>query len=59
MHVQVVVDGKELPRTTELYYFALNKPKGYLCANAPSKEGPSKLIGDLFQVPSHPPQVRS
>lgn len=48
--MQIVVNGKELPRTTEMWYFAVNKPKGYLCANAPSKDGTSKLIFDLFEV---------
>ncbi len=50
VEVQIVVDGKELPRTTELWYFAVNKPKGYLCASAPSKDGTSRLIFELFEV---------
>ncbi len=48
--LQIVVNGKELPRTTELWYFAANKPKGYLCANAPGKDGTTKLVIDLFEV---------
>ena len=48
--LQIVVNGKELPRTTELWYFAANKPKGYLCANAPGKDGTTKLVVDLFEV---------
>lgn len=48
--MQILVNGKEVMRTTQLYYFAMNKPKGYLCANVPNKEGTSKLVIDLFQV---------
>ncbi len=34
----------------QLYYFAVNKPKGYLCANAPDPALPSgKLVVDLFR----------
>ena len=53
--------GKELPRATQPFYFAVNKPKGYLCANAPNKEGTTKLVVDLFEVrasfASHPSQL--
>lgn len=48
--LQITVDGKELPRTTQPFYFAVNKPKGYLCANVPNKEGTTKLVIDLFEV---------
>ena len=47
---QITVDGKELPRATQPFYFAVNKPKGYLCANVPNKEGTTKLVVDLFEV---------
>ncbi|BDA41490.1 Putative ribosomal large subunit pseudouridine synthase [Coccomyxa sp. Obi] len=46
---KIVVNGKELPRTTELWYFAANKPKGYLCANVPGKDGTTRLVIDLFE----------
>ncbi len=52
--VQILVKGRELPRSTEQFYFALNKPKGYLCANAPGKDGTSRLAIDLFQAWGHP-----
>ena len=48
--MQITVDGKELPRATQPFYFAVNKPKGYLCANVPNKEGTTKLVVDLFEV---------
>ena len=48
--LQISVHGKELPRATQPFYFAVNKPKGYLCANAPNKEGTTKLVVDLFEV---------
>ncbi len=48
--LQITVNGKELPRTTQPFYFAVNKPKGYLCANVPNKEGTTKLVVDLFEV---------
>ena len=55
--------GKELPRATQPFYFAVNKPKGYLCANAPNKEGTTKLVVDLFEVGTgialHPKQDRA
>ena len=53
--------GKELPRATQPFYFAVNKPKGYLCANAPNKEGTTKLVVNLFEVGAsfalHPSQL--
>ena len=48
--MQITVNGSELPRTTQPFYFAVNKPKGYLCANVPNKEGTTKLVVDLFEV---------
>ena len=50
MPTQISVNGKELPRATQPFYFAVNKPKGYLCANVPNKEGTTKLVVDLFEV---------
>ena len=59
--LQISVHGKELPRATQPFYFAVNKPKGYLCANAPNKEGTTKLVVDLFEVgasfASHPSRL--
>ena len=61
--LQISVHGKELPRATQPFYFAVNKPKGYLCANAPNKEGTTKLVVDMVEVgagfASHPFQLRS
>ena len=48
--VQITVNGKGLPRATQPFYFAVNKPKGFLCANVPNKEGTTKLVIDLFEV---------
>ena len=47
---QITFNGSELPRTTQPFYFAVNKPKGYLCANVPNKQGTTKLVVDLFEV---------
>eukprot|EP00884_Botryococcus_braunii_P000019 jgi/Botrbrau1/10017/Bobra.0012s0104.1 len=45
------VSGKLLPKeAVPKYYFAVNKPKGYLCASkAQSPESRGKLVLDLFQ----------
>lgn len=40
-----------------MWYFAVNKPKGYLCANASGKDGTSKLVIDLFEVRHFPEHV--
>ena len=53
---QIVVGGKPLLRNVARHYFAVNKPKGYLCASsaAPDAVGARKLVIDLFAVrPSH------
>ena len=49
--VQITVNGRPLPNSTKKYYFALNKPKGYLCSNTGSRmEGDQqKLVVDLFR----------
>ena len=49
---QIVVDGKLMrQRFPQKLYFALNKPKGYLCstkAGARAESG-GKLVLDLFE----------
>ena len=49
---QIVVGGKPLLRNVARHYFAVNKPKGYLCASsaAPDAVGARKLVTDLFAV---------
>ena len=45
------MNNKPLPRSTKKYYFALNKPKGYLCSSKAFKEQEkAKLVIDLFKV---------
>lgn len=43
---------KPLPQTpVKRYIFALNKPKGYICANStPTTQGRGRLVVDIFQV---------
>lgn len=49
--VQIRVEGKQLPQASRKFYFALNKPKGYLCANVSSRESSQqKLVIDLFRT---------
>ena len=50
--MQITVSGKPLPKSSAKYYFALNKPKGYICTNQGSREegGRQRLVVDLFQV---------
>ena len=50
--LQIVVGGKPLLRNVARHYFAVNKPKGYLCASsaAPDAVGARKLVVDLFTV---------
>ncbi|KAK9819972.1 hypothetical protein WJX72_004674 [[Myrmecia] bisecta] len=48
---EVTVDGKRLlTRAPRKYYFALNKPKGYICSNKASDDtvAQSRLVVDLF-----------
>ncbi|CAG9461812.1 unnamed protein product [Pedinophyceae sp. YPF-701] len=49
--VEVEGRGKLKLGTTEYYYFAVNKPKGYICSNAPSEgfEGNAKLVVELLE----------
>jgi len=49
--LQITVSGKPLPKSTAKYYFALNKPKGYICTSQGSyQEGRrQRLVVDLFQ----------
>lgn len=51
---QVRVDNKPLPqKAVKRYIFALNKPKGYLCANSTTESrGSARLVVHLFQVRS-------
>jgi pseudouridine synthase len=49
---EIKFDGKIMTKTavTNKYYFAMNKPKGYICTNARDGEGGSgdRLVVDLF-----------
>ncbi|KAK9846553.1 hypothetical protein WJX81_006483 [Elliptochloris bilobata] len=47
---KILVDGRPLLRNVARHYFAVNKPKGYLCASsaAPDTVGAKKLVIDLF-----------
>lgn len=49
---QIVVGGKPLLRNVARHYFAVNKPKGYLCASSAASDavGARKLVIDLFTV---------
>ncbi len=44
---RVTLDGELLRQEEKKVYFLLNKPKGYLCTNAPGK----KRVIDLFDLP--------
>jgi len=46
------VEGQPLQRNVPRLYFAVNKPKGYLCASSaePGAVGGKKLVIDLFAV---------
>lgn len=49
--LQILVDGRPLPKSKRKYYFVLNKPKGYLCSTKAFKEQQNpKLVLDLFKV---------
>ena len=50
--VQIRVNNKVLPqKIVQKYIFALNKPKGYLCANRTTNtEGSPRLVIDLFKA---------
>ena len=43
---------KPLPQTpVKKYIFALNKPKGYICANSvPDTQAAGRLVVDIFKV---------
>lgn len=49
---EIQYDGKVMTKTavTNKYYFAMNKPKGYICTNARDGQGGSgdRLVVDLF-----------
>ena len=49
---EIQYDGKVMTKTavTNKYYFAMNKPKGYICTNAKDGKGGSgdRLVVDLF-----------
>lgn len=49
---EIQYDGKVMTKTavTNKYYFAMNKPKGYICTNAKDGQGGSgdRLLVDLF-----------
>lgn len=49
---EIQFDGKVMTKTavTNKYYFAMNKPKGYICTNAKDGQGGSgdRLLVDLF-----------
>jgi pseudouridine synthase len=49
---EIQFDGKVMTKTavTNKYYFAMNKPKGYICTNAKDGQGGSgdRLVVDLF-----------
>ena len=49
---EIQYDGKVMTKTavTNKYYFAMNKPKGYICTNAKDGQGGSgdRLVVDLF-----------
>ena len=49
--LQIKVHGKPIPKSTQKYHFVLNKPKGYLCANASASDSAERprLVVDLFQ----------
>ena len=49
---QILVDGQPLQKNVPRMYFAVNKPKGYLCASSadPGAVGGKKLVIDLFAV---------
>jgi 16S rRNA U516 pseudouridylate synthase RsuA-like enzyme len=49
---QIVVNGRPLPKEASAkYYFAINKPKGYMCASkaGSEEEGSQRLVVDLFE----------
>ena len=51
---EIQYDGKVMTKTalTNKYYFAMNKPKGYICTNARDGKGGSgdRLVVDLFDA---------
>lgn len=47
----VSVSGKKLAVSTapKLYYFMVNKPKGYICSSVETQEGRGKRVVDLLE----------
>lgn len=47
----ITVDGKKLAVSLEpdLFYFMVNKPKGYICSNVETQEGKGKRVIDILQ----------
>lgn len=46
-HDEITVSGEPIKKEQEKVYFALNKPKGYVCSSKPL--GTKKLVIDLFK----------
>lgn len=48
---RVVVDGKPLILSTKRFYFAINKPKGYICSSVASEghEDTGRLVIDILR----------